>query len=413
MNGEQHEVTEFQGFYGPFTVPEKLLQKIWLRGDFDSSRCRTADGEPVEVLFSGKWNLLGGPDFREARLRIGGREVGGDVEIHFHCADWFKHRHHLDPAYERVVLHVLLFHPKPGEPPAETSGGSCPPAVSLLELLYHDLEEYAAEDALEATLERSHWQATEHLLRLPLDERRELLLRHARARWDQKVHFSHLRLQKLGWEEACHQTALEILGYRRNRSAMLNVAARCSIARWRDEAPKEEELLRTPMSRWQLQGARPANHPRLRLRQYARWMSERPDWPERLRQHLSGPGEEAPADGVSRLRGQLGLRRLREILAREITGGEIGGTRLDTLFCDGFLPLAAAAGQGGLFPLWFCWYPGDLPDRVRQTLKTAAITDRRAHASCNGYGQGVLALSLEKSSDPLVCLEMPGDPAPV
>ena len=109
-------VAELQGLYGAFSFPEKLLQKIWLRGDFDRAAVAN-DGRRVRVLHPGKWNLLGGPDFTAARLRFGdpgGREVTGDVELHLHAADWHTHRHAEDPAYDRVVLHVVLFPPEPG-----------------------------------------------------------------------------------------------------------------------------------------------------------------------------------------------------------------------------------------------------------------------------------------------------------
>jgi len=36
---------------------------------------------------NGAWNLQGGPDFRGARLVLDGREITGDVEVHFHTAD--------------------------------------------------------------------------------------------------------------------------------------------------------------------------------------------------------------------------------------------------------------------------------------------------------------------------------------
>lgn len=408
MAGEkQAEVAEFQGFYGPFTVTEKLLQKIWLRGDFNEVAAKTLDGEPVEVLFPGKWNLLEGPDFKAARLKIGGCEVTGDVELHFDVADWEKHGHHRDANYDDVVLHVLLFRPSSDQAPAVTCEGRTPPALVLLELLHHDLEEYAAEDAIEATLQRNHWQATEELVALPIEERRHLLEKHARLRWEQKVRFADLRVKKLGWEGACHQTALEILGYRRNRAAMLTVATRFPLREWVRERPEEEELLRGP--RWILQGARPANHPRKRLRQYLQMVAARPDWPERLADRLSRVGgkdawEAELGSRAFRARQQLKLRR--ESWGEALTAMFVGGTRLDTLFCDGFFPLAAARGEEkALFGYWFSWYAGDFPDRVVQTLRTAGITDRGNFVACNGFCQGVLGLSLEKKGDPLVCFE--------
>ena len=66
-------VAEIQGLYGPFTFSERLLQKIWLRGEFDAAHAVLEDGRPLRVLHPGRWNLLGGPDFRDARLSFGGR----------------------------------------------------------------------------------------------------------------------------------------------------------------------------------------------------------------------------------------------------------------------------------------------------------------------------------------------------
>ncbi len=88
-------VEEFRGLYGPYHVPERLLQKIWLRGELDLTRLRTVSGKRIKILRVGEWNLLGGPDFIDADLEIDGRRMNGDVEIHFRQQDWSAHRHHL------------------------------------------------------------------------------------------------------------------------------------------------------------------------------------------------------------------------------------------------------------------------------------------------------------------------------
>src|SRR5687768_3950035 len=63
-------VSEIQGLYGAFSFPEKLLQKIWLRGDFNRAAAVTCDGRRIRIVHPGKWNLLGGPDFLGTRLRF-------------------------------------------------------------------------------------------------------------------------------------------------------------------------------------------------------------------------------------------------------------------------------------------------------------------------------------------------------
>ena len=59
------ELQEIQGLYGSFSLSERILQKIWLQGDFDQSTLRTESGKRLRVIDPGRWNLLEGPDFLE------------------------------------------------------------------------------------------------------------------------------------------------------------------------------------------------------------------------------------------------------------------------------------------------------------------------------------------------------------
>ena len=393
-------VAEFQGLYGPFTVAERVLQKIWLHRDFDSTHARLADGRTLEIVSPGEWNLLGGPDFRGARLRIGGREVCGDVEVHFHAADWRAHGHPANPNFQAVVLHVVLFPPEEFERPALRSDGEGMPTLILLPLLHRDLEEYAADDALEAITARDEWRRFAELGKKPQSEIQSLLREHALARWRQKVHFARLRIAKLGWTEAAHQTALEILGYRRNRAAMLTLAARYPLAAWAGGLEAAQLYAEVPLL-WQLQGVRPANHPRTRLAQYAAWVRACPDWPARL-VALAGElpvGEPVAEATVGEARRKLSLQNSRERLARAITGETVGGTRFDTLVCDGFLPLTAAQAGCDLSAAWFCWFIGDVPLAVRRAMPRLGVAGSRKQPLCHGFGQGLLGWILEQKED--------------
>lgn len=91
-------------------MTEKLLQFIWRYQYYQATDLQTRQGEPVEVLDPGIWNQDQGPDFLQARIRIGGTVWAGAVEIHLHSSGWDAHQHQHDPAYQQVVLHVVWTH---------------------------------------------------------------------------------------------------------------------------------------------------------------------------------------------------------------------------------------------------------------------------------------------------------------
>ena len=388
-------VAELQGLYGPFTMAERVVQKIWLRQDFARDRATLTDGRAVQIRSVGAWNLLGGPDFYGARVVIAGQEITGDIEVHFHQADWRAHQHAADPAYARVVLHVVLFPPSEGELPAQHADGRVLPTLVLLPLLHRDLEEYASDDALEIITARDQWERFAALAAEPIDQRRAIMRAHAQRRWQQKVHFAQRRIAQLGWMEAAHQTALEILGYQKNRAAFLAVATHYPLARWGAGIEPAEIFASSDVS-WRRQGIRPANHPLTRLRQYQRWVTHQPEWPERLGRLLRNRVTLGEGVSPSRARQLLGLKLQRTQLVRELLGGAVGGSRLDNLVCDGFLPLLAAReGGDDLFNLWFYWYLGDFPDVLRRALPKLGLTGPRGQSLCHGCAQGLLGWVLQ------------------
>jgi hypothetical protein len=395
-------VAEMQGLEGPFSFPEKLLQKIWLRGDFDATRAMTADGRAVRVLHPGRWNLLGGPDFKDARLRLGDAEVTGDIEVHLHAGDWVAHAHAADEAYDGVVLHVVLF--PFSDIFSRGRDGRQIPVLALLPLLHHDLEEFAADEVVETFANRPASRAIEELSPLAPAELEALLRRHAEMRWRQKVRFARVRLERLGWKEACHQAALEILGYRFNRAPMLRVAAAWPLSAWEERGEGvAHEALAAERERWSVQGVRPANHPRVRLRQYAAWTRARSDWPSRLEtfaRALPASGTALADVSTAEFRRAHGLAKLRERLAAEICDGAVGGTRFDNLVCDGFWPLLVARGadEGVFFARWFHWPAGDLPPHVMQTLRALEVFTGRVRPACHGFAQGLLGWLLARES---------------
>lgn len=89
-------------------IPEALVQDIWLTQAFNHQALQTVTGQAITILHAGRLNTDSGPDFKEARIRIGTVEWAGDVEIHKTSHDWDRHNHGADPRYNPVILHVVL-----------------------------------------------------------------------------------------------------------------------------------------------------------------------------------------------------------------------------------------------------------------------------------------------------------------
>lgn len=391
-------VAELAGLYGPYAFPEKLLQKIWLLGFFETRDARLTDGRSLRVLAPGKWNLLGGPDFLGARLAIDGREISGDIEVHFHSGDWDAHGHERDPAYAGVVLHVVLYEPPAGRKPPRTSAGTALDEFALLPWLHCNLEEFAADDAIEAITHRRSVHLAEELLARPLPQRRERLLAAAEKRWKQKLHFAEVRLARLGWTGACHHTALEILGYRFNRAPMLAVAERFSLGEFSARRLTLDELWETAEHAWRRHGVRPANHPRRRLEQYLAWTAAAPDWPERWRAWADALPLDAAIDAatdVAAVRRTHRFTAWRERVAAQICGDTIGGARFDTLVANGLLPLLAAHTGCSAFARWFCGFPGEAGDDLAHALRLSGLCGRETAPFHEGAVQGIIQLALE------------------
>lgn len=88
-------------------ITEDFLHYIWKFRLFERESLQTADGETLEIFSAGLHNSDSGPDFHNARIRIGETVWAGNVEVHLSASDWEKHGHTTDGAYDNVILHVV------------------------------------------------------------------------------------------------------------------------------------------------------------------------------------------------------------------------------------------------------------------------------------------------------------------
>lgn len=98
-------------------MKEVLLHYIWQYKMFCPSNLRTTTGEPIEIIDYGRKNNNAGPDFFNAKVRIGKTIWAGNIEIHILSSDWMRHKHEKDKRYDNVILHVVNKHDReiPGQ----------------------------------------------------------------------------------------------------------------------------------------------------------------------------------------------------------------------------------------------------------------------------------------------------------
>lgn len=91
-------------------VNEALLHYIWAHQLYSHRSLKSTDGQSIQVVYPGKLNRNQGPDFSDARIRVGETLWIGHVELHVQTSDWEMHKHSNDPNYRQVVLHVVWEH---------------------------------------------------------------------------------------------------------------------------------------------------------------------------------------------------------------------------------------------------------------------------------------------------------------
>lgn len=281
-------------------MPEILLHYIWEHCLWAGYAQQTVDGLPVEIISVGEHNRDAGPDYSHARIRIGDQEWVGNIELHIHSSDWYRHKHHQDRAYDNIILHVV----RDADKQVFNSQGKAIPQCALR---YPDGQDYltglladamrmdspenrigCAQQLLDDPLLMSEgWR--KRLLRKRLDCKRssiEHLLEITRGSWEHAFYISLARnfgfhTNSVPFEELAIATPLSAIRKHRDNlfqlTAMLLGQSGLPIAD--EQMAREYAFLRnkfslTPIdgSLWKLGRIRPQNSPERRIRQFANLM---------------------------------------------------------------------------------------------------------------------------------------------
>jgi len=187
-------------------MTEEFLHYIWKHTLFDRSKLKTTEGKAIEIVQIGLHNHDSGPDFFNAKLKIGDTLWAGNVEVHIKSSDWNAHKHQFDKAYKNVILHVVW------ENDIEISlpGGYAVQALELKKLVplsllskYEELKNSAKRIPCESDIHKVNelvWHAWFDRL--------------IAERLERKTNTIDLKLKATvnDWEETFYQTLLRNLG---------------------------------------------------------------------------------------------------------------------------------------------------------------------------------------------------------
>lgn len=279
---------------------ESFLHYIWQFQYFDRRNLATTDGEELTIFKTGYSNSNAGPDFLNAKIKIGTLEWNGHVEIHIHSSDWTQHQHDADTAYDSVVLHVVWKNDKSITRSDHTKIPTLElkNRVSELLLLNHKkllLSPSAIPCAasLSQVAPITKLSALENALTQRLETKSKAIL-------------SLLKENKNDWEETCYQVLSKNFGFKVNTEAFSNLADALpykiilkhadklvqvealllgtagliekGIDEYTVHLQKEFKLLSTKYnlsqkqinkSQWRFLRLRPANFPTIRIAQFA------------------------------------------------------------------------------------------------------------------------------------------------
>ncbi|MCO6476078.1 MAG: DUF2851 family protein [Phaeodactylibacter sp.] len=280
-------------------MKEDLLHYAWRLQRFGRDALQTTTGEPIEILHAGTYNTHAGPDFLNARIRIGDTLWAGNVEMHLRASDWLKHGHHEDRAYDNVILHVVMEE----DTPVHHARGERIPCLEMKKRIPQKLAAHYLR-----LLNNEDWIACEGQFAAVSELTRNLWLeRLAAERLEQKALAIARQLEqnKENWEETFYHFLARSFGARVNAEPFMMLAQRCPLLLLRkhrhslfqmeallfgqsglltgpfaEEYPqqlqKEYRFLRRkyklqplPPQSWKFLRLRPANFPTLRIAQLA------------------------------------------------------------------------------------------------------------------------------------------------
>lgn len=248
-------------------ITEGLLARVWQSRVLCDRELVAVGGEGLRVIYPGRINGEGGPDFHHAIIATNGGDLRGDVELHVRSSGWQAHGHHRDPHYNGVILHVVMWHDR--ERPTVLQNGKSVPVLSLCPYL----EDVDWSSSLLAIADEP-CRGTVACLGDALVG--EVLDRAGEERFRSKADCFRAELAVKGGDQVLYEGLMRALGYSKNKETFWELARRMPLEML-EEIVQRESLEscgaalgaalwgEATLVEWHLCGVRPTNIPQRRI----------------------------------------------------------------------------------------------------------------------------------------------------
>jgi len=238
---------------------EKELYSVW-QNKVNHTELSTRSGSEIEIVDPGEFNEdSSGPDFLNARIKIGNLTYVGDVEIDKEYNDWKHHGHNIDKKYNKVILHVC-FQNKFKQSYVYTKDGRKIPSLCLADFLSEDEIQKISKQIQDKNKELAYkLKCLEHQDEIQLFMKKKFVAQLGIKRFEKKCLRFYSRLKDLKylndlqikepdinydlseeyqnrkfnpedfkdkqlWQQLLYEFLFEALGYSKNKNAMLKLA---------------------------------------------------------------------------------------------------------------------------------------------------------------------------------------------
>jgi hypothetical protein len=206
-------------------ISEKSVTSIWLHQA--TADLETDEKKKLVVISPGRRDVDGGCDFRDAVFRLDNEMRYGNVEVHVRSGDWYRHAHHLDPKYNSVVLHVVMWDDV--QSPITLQDGTRIPTVCLSRFLTDSsIETY---DIAGETHYKNRYACPATETGVDRSSLYRILFKAGTRRFLEKAEQIGEDLKENRSEHTLFKFLARALGYRKNSEPFQRLAEKCFINR--------------------------------------------------------------------------------------------------------------------------------------------------------------------------------------